>query len=158
MHDRQSTRALKSALQALNPNFWGCTRPRAAPWATGKRPFRPESQTYPRHTPNTRRNGLLARRVSWVMTRAEAHATTTEHQFGGGSTTPPVSLRYRLASGVGGLNAVDDTACAFWQANGTHLVPGVEFFFARNVMWYEEATWPGFPMYHDFKAPNRGGR
>jgi len=93
------------------------------------------------------------------MTRAEAHATTTEHQFGGGSTTPPVSLRYRLASGVGGLNAVDDTACAFWQANGTHLVPGVEFFFfARNVMWYEEATWPGFPMYHDFKAPNRGGR
>ena len=30
----------------------------------------------------------------------------------------------------GGLNAVDDTACAFWQANGTHLVPGVEFFFS----------------------------
>jgi len=27
------------------------------------------------------------------------------------------------------VNAVDDTACAFWKANGIHLVPGVEFFF-----------------------------
>ena len=39
----------------------------------------------------------------------------------------PLRLTVRL---FGGLNAVDDTACAFWQANGTHLVPGVEFFFS----------------------------
>ena len=71
MHDRESTRALKSALQALNTNFWGCPRPRAAPWAIGKRPFRPESQTYARHKTNTRRNGLLARRVLWVMARLQ---------------------------------------------------------------------------------------
>ena len=69
MHDRESTRALKSALQALKTNFWGCPRPRAAPWATGKRPFRPESQLHTPHKPNSHRNGLHARRFSWVMTR-----------------------------------------------------------------------------------------
>ena len=54
----------------LTNQFLGCRRPRAAPWATGNRPFRPESQTDERHKPNTRRNGLQGRRVSWVMLAA----------------------------------------------------------------------------------------
>ena len=50
----KTTLGLKSALQALRTNFWGCRRPRAAPWATGKRPFRPESQTQASRTNKTR--------------------------------------------------------------------------------------------------------
>ncbi len=60
----KTTLGLKSALQALRTNFWGCRRPRAAPWATGKRPFRPESQTRAEHKPNTRTQGLAWFRVS----------------------------------------------------------------------------------------------
>ena len=58
-------------------NLWGRGRPRlrAAAWANGKWPFRSESQKYGRHKPKTRRNGLVAGRVSWVTTRAKAHAT-----------------------------------------------------------------------------------
>jgi hypothetical protein len=52
----------KAALSMAVGQLWGegRPRPRAAPWAIGKRPFRPESQTYARHKPKTHRNGLVA--------------------------------------------------------------------------------------------------
>ena len=55
----KTTHALKSALQAWKPTFWGCPRPRAAPWAFGNRPFRPESQLQAEQKRNTGFRGTL---------------------------------------------------------------------------------------------------
>ena len=67
---------LKSALQASKP-IWGCPGPRAAPWAFGNRPFRPESQT------RAEQNETVApgdRLVSWVMTRLQpGHCPQCQH-------------------------------------------------------------------------------